>query len=90
MKLLLRMTLKTDTFTPEQCSLAQDWLTSLEGSRRRATRVDKEGDHAPVRRRRRKKSEMPPKVAKRGADTDYDDEEGTIHWTLYFLCNVLL
>lgn len=82
MKLLLRMTLKTDTFSPEQCSLAQDWLTSLEGSRRRATRVDKEGDHAPVRRRRRKKSEMPLKVMKRGADTDYDDDEGTIQFGL--------
>ena len=38
MKLLLRITLKTDLFDEVFVDRAQEWLTALEGSRRRGNR----------------------------------------------------
>lgn len=40
MKLLLRMTLKCNVFDERQVAQAQEWLTMLEGTRRRGPRLE--------------------------------------------------
>jgi len=58
LKLLLRMTLKSDVFEEDQIALAQGWLTMLEGTRRRGPRQDSynEGSDDNAGRRSRRNS----------------------------------